>query len=129
MSAEDPLAGQLSHEHGPPVAIARQGGTHLVRLAGEIDLANADPIGEHVLSETGQARAVLLDLTAVGFLDSAGVRLLDRLIGAYEDRGLPVRVLVAPRGPVLLTLTLCGFREDLVRTDFAGAVAALRGIA
>lgn len=126
MSADDATTRRAGPEHGAPVAIAIEGGIHLVRLAGEIDLANADDIGEHVLRETATARTVLLDLTAVGFLDSAGVRLLDRLIAAYENRGLGLRVLVAPRGPVLLTLTLCAFRADLLCTDFAGAVAALR---
>lgn len=115
------------HRHGEPVATAHQDGVDLVRLAGEIDLANADGIGERVLADTAAARAVLLDLSAVAFLDSSGVRLLDRLIGAYEDRGVPCRILVAEGGPVPLILKLCAFREDLIVTDSAAAVAALGG--
>lgn len=109
------------------VVTARQDGVDLVRLSGEIDLANADTIAEQVLADTTAARAVLLDLSAVGFLDSAGVRLLDRLVGVYQDRGSAVRLLVAPRGPVLLTLTLCAFRGELLATDLGQAVASLAG--
>lgn len=124
MSGPDDVAGP---PHAGAVATARQGGVHLVRLAGEIDLANADQTGERVAAETGEARAVLLDLSAVAFLDSSGVRLLDRLVGEYEDRGVPVRILATPDGPVMLILRLCGFREDLVVTDSAGALATLGG--
>ena len=115
-------------DQAPASAVtARQDGVDLVRLSGEIDLANADAIAEQVLVDTAAARAVLLDLSAVGFLDSAGVRLLDRLVGVYEDRGSAVRLLVAPRGAVLLTLNLCAFRGELLATDLNRAVASLAG--
>ena len=40
------------------------------------------------------AGAVLIDLTAVSFLDSAGVRLLDALVGDLDDHGTPIRLVV-----------------------------------
>lgn len=115
--------------HGPMgaewVTFSRLGGTDVVRLAGEIDLANAGMIGQEIAAQTIRARAVLLDLTAVSFLDSAGVRLLDTLVGALAERQTPIRLVVAESGAVRMTLRLCAFREDLLDTDFTTAATAL----
>lgn len=126
MTGYGDAAQRMDHQDPTPV-VTRQGGVHLVRLAGEIDLATADALGERVLAETTDARAVLLDLSSVGFLDSAGVRMLDGLIGTYQDGGRPVRVLVGPRGPVRLTLMLCAFPGGLIMSDAADALRALGG--
>jgi anti-sigma B factor antagonist len=107
------------------VTFSRLGGADLVRLAGEIDLANAPAIGREIATHTVAADAVLIDLTAVSFLDSAGVRLLDTLVGAYEERNAAVRLVVAPTGAVWFALRLCAFREDLLDTDLAAAAAAV----
>ena len=66
----------------------------------------------------------MVDLTAVTFLDSSGVRLLDHLVAAREPDPL-VRVVVAATGPVPFTLRLCGFRADLVAGSREEAFAAL----
>ncbi len=59
------------------VTFSRLGDAELVRLTGEIDLANAGEIGQAIVDRITEAGRVLIDLTAVSFLDSAGVRLLD----------------------------------------------------
>jgi anti-sigma B factor antagonist len=107
------------------VTVSRLHGAELVRLAGEIDVANAALIGAEIATRTAGSRAVLIDLTAVSFLDSAGVRLLDVLIGELGAREVPVRLVVAPTGPVRLTLMICAFRDDLLTTDLATAVEAV----
>ncbi len=56
------------------VSFSRHGSAELVRLTGEIDLANAPEIGRAIAGHTTAAGAVLIDLTEVTFLDSAGVR-------------------------------------------------------
>ena len=93
----------------------------VVSLVGEIDLANAPAIGRRVVERTTAAGAVLIDLTAVSFLDSAGVRLLDALVGELGDADVPVRFVVGDRGAVRMTLQLCAFRPDLMSTDLARA--------
>jgi anti-sigma B factor antagonist len=107
------------------VTVSRLGGADLIRLAGEIDMANAPAIGAEVALQTATSSGVLIDLTAVSFLDSAGVRLLDELVGAFGDRRTPVRFVVAPTGAVRMTLTLCAFREELLVTDLAAGVQAV----
>jgi anti-sigma B factor antagonist len=109
------------------VTFSRLGGADLVRLAGEIDMSNAPAIGAEVALQTAASSAVLIDLTAVSFLDSAGVRLLDALVGEFAARRVPVRLVVAPTGAARLTLTICAFRDDLLATDLAAAAAAVAG--
>jgi anti-sigma B factor antagonist len=109
------------------VTVSRLGGADLVRLAGEIDMANAPAIGQEIAARTAASSAVLIDLTAVSFLDSAGVRLLDTVVGALGERRTPVRLVVPPTGPVRLTLQLCAFREDLLVTDLGAAADAVTG--
>ncbi|WP_067497131.1 STAS domain-containing protein [Actinoplanes sp. TFC3] len=99
------------------VTFAKLGTADLVRLAGEIDLANAPEIGREIARQTGRSGAVLIDLTAVSFLDSAGVRLLDALVGDLDEAGTPIRLVVGETGAARMTLQLCAFRDDLLATD------------
>lgn len=109
------------------VSFSRLGSAELVRLKGEIDLANAHEIGRAIARHTTAAGAVLIDLTRVSFLDSAGVRLLDALAGDLSRSGKPFRLVVGERGAARMTLTLCAFRDDLLATDLDRAAAELGG--
>ena len=103
------------------------GRANLIRLTGEIDLANAHLIGRRIVAHVVDAGAVLIDLTAVSFLDSAGVRLLDTLVGDFDDRGTPIRIVVGETGAARMTLQLCAFRDDLLTTDLHQAAADVGG--
>lgn len=107
------------------VSFSRHGVAELVHLTGEIDLANANDIGRAVVARISGADAVLIDLTAVSFLDSAGIRLLDLIVGDLDDRGKPIRLVVGERGAARTTLQLCSFRADLLCTDLERAAAEL----
>jgi anti-sigma B factor antagonist len=109
------------------VSFSRLGAAELVRLTGEIDLANAHDIGRAIARHTSAAGAVLIDLTRVSFLDSAGVRLLDALAGDMSQSGTPFRLVVGERGAARMTLQLCAFRDDLLATDLDRAAAELTG--
>jgi anti-sigma B factor antagonist len=109
------------------VTFAKMGEADLVRLAGEIDLANAPEIGREIVRHTGHSGAVLIDLTAVSFLDSAGVRLLDALVGDLDQAGTPIRLVVGETGAARMTLKLCAFRDDLLATDLDRAADELGG--
>src|SRR3712207_8357051 len=101
------------------------GAVDVVRMAGEIDLANAAEIERDVVEQTGRSAAVLVDLSAVSFLDSAGVRLLDRLTEEYSGRGVPVRILVPAGSALRTTLRLCAFRDDVLAADLVTAIGHL----
>jgi anti-sigma B factor antagonist len=108
------------------VTFSRLGDAELVRLTGEIDLANSGEIGKAIVDRITEAGKVLIDLTTVSFLDSAGVRLLDAVVGDLSAHGTPTRLVVGERGPARMTLQLCAFREDLLTTDLDRAAAELR---
>ncbi|HET6530881.1 MAG TPA: STAS domain-containing protein [Actinoplanes sp.] len=107
------------------VTFAKFGDADLIRLAGEIDLANAPVIGREIVSHLRPTGALLVDLTAVSFLDSAGVRLLDTLVGDLDDHDRPIRFVVGEAGAARMTLQLCAFRDDLLATDLDEAASQL----
>ena len=107
------------------VSFSKWGDAELVSLTGEIDLANSAEIGKAIVARLHGAGKVLIDLTTVSFLDSAGVRLLDALVGDLFAHGKRTRLVVGERGAARMTLQLCAFREDLLTTDLERAAAEL----
>jgi anti-sigma B factor antagonist len=107
------------------VTYTRLGSTELIRLSGEIDMANAPTIGREIVSYVRGEDGVVIDLTAVSFLDSAGVRLLDALVGDLDDHGRAIRLVVGESGAARMTLQLCAFRDDLLATDVDRAAEEL----
>ncbi len=108
------------------VSYAKLRGTDLIRLTGEIDMANAPYIGREIVSHVQGDAGVVIDLTAVSFLDSAGVRLLDALVGDLDDHGRGIRLVVGETGAARMTLQLCAFRDDLLATDLDRAADELQ---
>lgn len=80
-------------------------GTEL-RVAGEVDLASA---GELVLrgQQALEGGGLVLDLEAVSFMDSSGVRALEALMRTAEETGAPlaIRPQLAPNVREVLELT------------------------
>jgi anti-sigma B factor antagonist len=109
------------------VSFSNLGKAEVVTLAGEIDLASAPAIGRQIVAHMTASGAVLIDLTAVSFLDSAGVRLLDTLVGRLDDVGTAIRLVVGEHGAAKMTLQLCAFRDDLLATDLERAADELGG--
>jgi anti-sigma B factor antagonist len=107
------------------VTFSRFGDAELVSLTGEIDLANAPEIGRAIVARMTTAGKVLIDLTAVSFLDSAGVRLLDAVAGDLDAVGTPFRLVVGEQGPARMTLRLCAFRDDMLAGDLEQAATEL----
>jgi anti-sigma B factor antagonist len=107
------------------VVVERAEHAHRVLLRGEVDLASAEGLERAVLRETVGARAVVLDLSGVSYLDSAGVRLLDHLARAFGRRRSPLRIVAPPGGQVRLVLRIVAYGEDLLDDDLAAAERAL----
>jgi anti-anti-sigma factor len=87
----------------------RQGTLCLVRVHGEIDLSNAQAVSSAIGSVMGQeARRLVVDLSDITYLDSAGVALLLRLAKRLRTRRRQLH-LVVPRGsPVRRVLVFTG---------------------
>jgi anti-anti-sigma factor len=70
-----------------------------LRLSGEIDLSNAEDLQPRIDQLVGDCRAVVVDLGAVEFIDSRGLRLLNRLAATLAANGATLE-LIAPPGCV-----------------------------
>ena len=89
-------------------------GVGVVRAAGELDLATASQLARAISAAAGgRSPRVLVDLTAVGFCDSAGLRALLGAAREVEARAGRLVVAVEPGGPVDRLLELTGLREFL----------------
>lgn len=84
------------------VNIRRDRGVHVVELAGELD-ANTSPVAhQQILPLATEGANILLDMSGVSFMSSAGLRLL---LSMY-------RQVSAQKG----TIALAGLSEDLKDT-------------
>jgi anti-anti-sigma factor len=67
--------------------------TAIVITHGEIDRSNADDLGDHIVKNTVGAQELVLDLSTLGYLDSAALSMIHKLSQANNSL-----VLVAPTG-------------------------------
>jgi anti-anti-sigma factor len=66
----------------------------VVRVAGEIDMSNVEDMREQLLGAATDASALVVDLSSVAYLDSAGVQLLFDLHRRLEADGQRIVVVV-----------------------------------
>ena len=93
------------------------GGRVVVRLAGEIDLSNVDGLEAQIDSAIAHAQDVVIDLSAIDFIDSRGLRLLKRVSAAVAGRDGTLLV-VAPAGSVARSvLDITGMSQELAVQD------------
>jgi anti-anti-sigma factor len=109
------------------LSVARVAEVPVARLHGEVDLGRKAPLSAALAAAVrARDRGMVLDLSAVDYLDSAGVHLVHELMLTLAERGQALRVVAAPGATVLRVLELV----DLERTvpldaSVADAVAAL----
>jgi anti-sigma B factor antagonist len=94
-------------EPHPPFGVAAQRDDEVatVVVSGELDLATVPRLSA-IVAEHGDARLLVLDLNAVTFIDSTGVRLLIEADRACAGAGSRL-VVLAGVGPVRRVLDLC----------------------
>lgn len=98
------------------------GGAAVVTVTGEVDLGTAPQIAEHVDPLWTTTNLVVVDLTGVTFLGSAGIAQLLRANAAAAENGATL-VLVAQQRPVLRTLEIAGLLPTFtVHDTLAGAL-------
>ncbi len=95
-------------------------GIVLARIRGEVDMSNAADLRDELIKlTTNQALALILDLTDVEYLDSAGIQLIYRLRENVAMRGQGFRLVIPDASPVLDALRLAGLAvgTDTVATS------------
>jgi anti-sigma B factor antagonist len=92
-------------------------GRVVVRLSGEIDLSNVDGLEAQIDDAISDARDVVIDLTAIDFIDSRGLRLLKRVSTAVAGRGGTL-LIVAPASSIARSvLDMTGMSQELAVRD------------
>jgi anti-sigma B factor antagonist len=77
----------------------------VARLEGEIDMSNAGEVGAAITGRvTSDAVAVVLDLGAVDYLDSAGIHVVFELRERLSRRGQEIRLVVPSGSPIATAL-------------------------
>jgi anti-anti-sigma factor len=90
------------------VAFERRDPILVANMSGEIDIASAEHLEDAVL---GRARSMdetglVVDLSGVDFLDSAGIRLLFSIHRAMTERGVPMAIVVPDGAKIASVLSI-----------------------
>jgi anti-sigma B factor antagonist len=89
-------------------------GVLIARVTGEIDMSNAGDLRSAITEATPtEAAGVVLDLSDVDYIDSAGIHLLYRLGEVLRNRGQTLRVVVPPGSPTSDALRLAGVKRHV----------------
>lgn len=91
------------------VQFTDQDGILIAELTGEIDLSNADSIGQAIVeTTTNQEAGLVLDLSALRYLDSAGIQFLFRLREQLRTRGQTFALVIPAKSATNDALRLAG---------------------
>jgi anti-anti-sigma factor len=101
----------------------------VARLEGEVDMSNADDLGAAITARvSSDALALVLDLAAVDYLDSAGIHVLFDLRERLTRRGHQIRLVIGPDSPIATALEYAGVQRTLGAAPTIGeAIAGLDG--
>jgi anti-sigma B factor antagonist len=108
------------------VEVAGDHGARVLRMRGELDIAVAPGLLPRVPELVAGVPGVVLDLSAVSFFDSAGVRLVDRLARECGRVGVPFAVVATPGTTPARVLDIVGFGPPLVTANLAAGLDAVR---
>jgi len=78
----------------------------VARLSGEIDMSNAETVGERLAERFNLAEHYVIDLSATTHLDSAGVRLLFVVGERLRTRRQRLTLVVPEAAPIWRVLTI-----------------------
>jgi anti-sigma B factor antagonist len=107
------------------VETSERDGVVVAHVSGELDLAGAPRIGETIgQAVPNSARALVVDFTDVGFIDSSGVAMLFTLSRRLASRRQELVCVAPPDSPVARVLDIVEFnRAAPVHPDLDAALA------
>jgi len=99
------------------VHVLTEDGIVIAAVSGEIDLSNAARLTGNITGAvTNEATALIVDLSDVTFMDSAGVRMLLELAKRLEWRDQALRLMVPADSLIRKVLTVSGV-DGVVTVD------------
>jgi anti-sigma B factor antagonist len=97
----------------------------VARLTGEIDLSNANSIERAIAEATpNQALGLILDVSALDYLDSAGIHLIYKLREQLRARGQTLRLVIPPESHANDALRLAGVSRNVDTAETLEAAMA-----
>ncbi len=102
----------------------------VARLRGDVDMSNAGRLRDELNAATrNETLGLVLDLSEVGYLDSAGIHLIHRLRNGLHTHGQQLRLVIPADSLINDTLRLAGldWDEEVVRSPAAGEDEILLG--
>jgi anti-anti-sigma factor len=102
-----------------------RGGVQVLRASGELDIASAPDLAARIPELVEGADGIVLDLSPVTFLDSAGVRLVDRFARECGRREVGFVAVAPKRASARKVLEIVGFGPPLVVDELSAAIAAV----
>ena len=99
------------------VSVERRRGIAVAKVAGEIDLANTDDLEQQLSECLDDATALVVDLTAVEYLDSSALACLHRISRTAGDRGVVLQVVTGEGGMAKRLLAITGLDRVLPTKD------------
>lgn len=104
--------------------VSEQGGKLVVRLEGDVDLEHSARIRDLLLDQVAAGKDVLVDLSAVDYIDSSGIASLVEALQLAHDKGTDL-MLVSVSQQAMRVLRLA--RLDMVfaiHSDLDSALAS-----
>jgi anti-sigma B factor antagonist len=103
-------------------------GALVARIKGEVDLSNSTRLRASLLDQmTNDALGLVIDLTEVRYLDSAGIQVVYELSERLRRRGQKLRLVVRPDSLIARTLQIVDAGRSIGIADTTdAALAAMR---
>lgn len=96
------------------IADDRRGGVAIARIEGEIDASNVTWADARLRSlVTNQCETLVVDLTVITYLDSAGIALLFELGAELRRHQQELRLVVADGSPIARMLSLTALASEV----------------
>lgn len=96
----------------------RRGPSFVLRLRGEIDISNARDISAAIEAAVpNRMSRIVVDLSEISYLDSAGIKLLLRLADRLKTRRRELRLVIPVDSPVRAVLELTGLLKLIPSDD------------
>ena len=107
------------------VHVERRGELVVARLVGEIDASNAPWLGGRLRAElTNRSDALVVDLSTVTYIDSAGIALLFELAEDLRTHRQQLQLVIPEDSPIARMATLTGLSDAVPTRGSLQAVGA-----
>jgi anti-sigma B factor antagonist len=95
----------------------QRAGQVIIHLSGEIDLSNADDLQARIERLVDNCPHVVVDLTGIRYIDSQGLRLLNRLAIGLAANGAAFELVAPPESVARDVLDLTRMSADIPVLD------------